>query len=62
LLEGLPPEAMAVLTLQLKPKWYKADRERMADLTRAWTPVHKQVFEDRFGPLLWPTSTRIRWK
>jgi hypothetical protein len=56
LLDGLPPEAREVLTLQLKPRWSKADHARIADLTRAWTPVHNQVFEDRFSigrPMRW---------
>jgi hypothetical protein len=56
LLDGLPPEARDVLALQLKPRWTKADRARLADLTRAWTRVHKQVFEDRF-----PIGRAMRW-
>jgi hypothetical protein len=58
-LDGLPGEAKQVLTLQLKPKWTKADHALMADLTRAWSDVHRQVFADRFSrSLLRP----IRWK
>jgi hypothetical protein len=58
-LDGLPPEATLVLQLQLKPKWTKADHAHLADLTRAWTDVHRQVFADRFSrQLLRP----IRWK
>jgi hypothetical protein len=56
LLDGLPPEARQVLTLQLKPRWTRTDRARIAGLTRAWTPVHKQVFADRFSigrPMRW---------
>ena len=56
-LAGLPPEAHEVLTLQLKPRWSKADHERLADLTRAWTDVHRQVFEDRFG-----IGRAMRWR
>jgi hypothetical protein len=59
LLSGLPPEAMQVLTLQLKKPWTKADRARMADLTRAWTDVHREVFEDRFADRI---GRAIRWR
>lgn len=56
LLDGLPPETREVLALQLKPRWTKADHARILDLTRAWTQVHMQVFEDRYSigrPMRW---------
>jgi hypothetical protein len=57
-ISDLPAEAKDVLTLQLKPKCSKADHARMADLTRAWTAVHRQVFEDRFADRI---HRAIRW-
>jgi hypothetical protein len=57
ILDGMPPEAPEVLKLQLKPKWSEADHARLSELTRAWTDVHKQVFEARFDlgyrPMRW---------
>lgn len=58
-LSGLPPEAKRVLTLQLKPKWTKADHAFVRDLTRGWTQVHRQVFEDRFAHDL---RRPVRWQ
>jgi hypothetical protein len=59
LLADLPPEARTVLTLQLKPKWTKADHALLNSLTRSWTQVHRQVFEDRFAHLL---MRAVRWE
>jgi hypothetical protein len=53
----LPAEAREVLKLQSKPRWGKADHAGIVSLTRAWTDVHRQVFEDRFS-----IGRRMRWK
>lgn len=60
-LEDLPANAKAVLVLQLKPKWSRADHQRMADMVRDWSPVHRQVFEDRFDLLAGGLGRRVRW-
>lgn len=55
----MPPESKKLLEMQLKAKWTKIDHALVKDLTRAWTDVHKQVFTDRFQPLLGYRT--IRW-
>lgn len=58
LLEGLPRTAKEVLTMQLAGRWTKADQARLREITSDWTPVHRQVFEDRFADKL---HRAIRW-
>lgn len=58
LLDDLPPEAKTFLTVQLKPKWTKADHGWTVELTRGWNAVHRQVFEDRFAHLI---GRPIQW-
>jgi hypothetical protein len=59
LLADLPPEAKMLLAMQLKPKWTKDDHALVRAQTRSWTPVHRQVFEDRFAHLI---GRPVRWQ